>query len=116
AVLGAVMQAHGLRLDGDAALALDVHGIEHLLLARHLAIGEAARHLDQAVGQRRFSMVDMGDNGEVADVRNGDGRHGARDSIRTRVRQPYYWILKGFVHAKLIPQPRKTRYALVPPI
>ena len=33
AVLGAVVQPHGLRLDGDAAFALDIHGIEHLFLA-----------------------------------------------------------------------------------
>jgi hypothetical protein len=31
AVLGLVVEPHGLRLDGDAALALDIHGIEHLL-------------------------------------------------------------------------------------
>jgi hypothetical protein len=76
AVLGAVGEADRLRLDGDAALALDVHGIEHLLLARHFAVGQAPGHLDQAVGQRRFAMVDMGDDGEIADVGNGDGRHG----------------------------------------
>ena len=35
AVAGRVVQPHRLRLDGDAALALDVHGIEHL--RRHLA-------------------------------------------------------------------------------
>jgi hypothetical protein len=110
AVLGLVVQPDGLRLDGDAALALDIHGIEHLLLARHFAIGQSTGHLDQAVGQRRFAMVDMGDNGEVADVGNGDARHGARDSIRDSVRQPYCWILKGFVHAKLIPLLLKTRY------
>ncbi len=31
AVAGAVFEPHRLRLDGDAALALDIHGIEHLL-------------------------------------------------------------------------------------
>ena len=39
-----VFKADGLRLDGDAALALDVHGIEHLLL--HVAQLEAAGRLD----------------------------------------------------------------------
>ena len=67
AVLGLVAQVHGLRLDGDAALALDVHGIEHLLL--HFPLAEPAGRLDQPVGQRRLAMVDMGDDGEVADVR-----------------------------------------------
>jgi hypothetical protein len=65
AVLGLVFEAHGLRLDGDAALALDIHVVEHLLL--HLARGQAAGELDQPVGQRRLAVVDMGDDGEVAD-------------------------------------------------
>ena len=74
AVLGLVLEAHRLRLDGDAALALDVHGIEHLLL--HLALGEGARLLDQAVGQRRLAVVDVGDDGEVANGLDGMGGHG----------------------------------------
>src|SRR5690606_41812063 len=41
-----VMQAYGLRLDRNAALALDLHRIEHLLF--HLARIEPAGHLDEA--------------------------------------------------------------------
>jgi len=74
AVPGFIGQPHRLGLDGDAALALDVHGIEHLLL--HLAVLQAPGFLDQPVGQRRFAMVDMRNNGEVADVGNRDGCHG----------------------------------------
>src|SRR6202040_4014702 len=79
AVARPVIEPHGLRLDGDAALALDVHGIEHLL--DHLALGEAAGELDQPVGQGRFAVVDMRDDREVADVVDGGRRHGARLSI-----------------------------------
>src|SRR6476620_11396396 len=111
AVFGVIIQPDGLRLAGDAALALDIHRIEHLFLARHFAIGQPARHLDQAVGQRRFAMVDMGDDGEIADVGNGDGRHVARDTTHIPVRQPYYCIFRAFLHAKLIPPQPKTRYA-----
>ena len=74
AVMRPVLQADGLRLDGDAALALDIHGIEHLL--DHLALGQAPGELDQPVGQRRLAVVDMGDDREVADVFDGRGRHG----------------------------------------
>ena len=45
AVLGLVVEAHGLRLDGDAALALDIHRIEHLvveLALAHRAAGASA--------------------------------------------------------------------------
>jgi hypothetical protein len=62
-----VVQPHGLGLDGDAALALDIHRIEHLVL--HFAVGQPARKLDQAVGQGGFAMVDMGDDGEIPDLR-----------------------------------------------
>ena len=73
AVLRLVFEADGLRLDGDAALALDIHGIEHLVL--HLARGEPAGDLDQPVGKRRFAMVDMGDDGKIADMgKVGHGR------------------------------------------
>ena len=66
AVVGPVVEPHGLGLDGDAALALELHGVEHLLL--HLARGQAAGLLDQAVGEGRLAVVDVGDDGEVADV------------------------------------------------
>ena len=65
-VLGAIVEAHGLRLDGDAALPLDIHGIEHLLL--HLPRRKSAAELDQPVCQRRLAVIDMGDDGEVADA------------------------------------------------
>src|SRR2546422_6385128 len=45
---------------------LQVHRVEHLL--SHQALVQRARELDQAVGQGRLPMVDMGHNTEVADV------------------------------------------------
>ena len=73
AVVGLVGQANRVRLDGDAALALEVHAVEDLRL--HLARLERARHLEKAVGQRRLAVVDVGDDREVADVArvHGDG-------------------------------------------
>ena len=40
AVVGLVVQAHGVGLDGDAALALQVHGVQHLL--HHFALRKGA--------------------------------------------------------------------------
>ena len=73
AVVGPVVQPHGLGLDGDAPLALQVHGIENLLL--HLPRGQPSGFLDQAIRQGRFAVVDVGDDGEVADA-GKRGRHG----------------------------------------
>ena len=86
AVLGLVFEAHRLRLDGDAALALDVHRIEHLL--DHVALGHRAGLLDQPVGERRLAVVDMGDDGEVADVLDRVGGHGRRDSRAQEGKKP----------------------------
>ncbi len=79
AVARAVIEPHGLRLDGDAALALDIHGIEHLLL--HLARLEPAGELDQAVGKRGLAVVDMRDDGEIADIVDRSGRHGGEITL-----------------------------------
>ena len=64
-----VAQRRGLGLDGDAALALEVHRIEHL--RRHLAVRQAAAELDEPIGQRGLAMIDVGDDREVADVLHG---------------------------------------------
>ncbi len=65
-VIGLVQQAHGLRLDRDAAFTLDIHAVEHL--RAHLAFVQPAAGLDQTVGKGGFAMVDMGDDGKVADM------------------------------------------------
>ena len=66
AILRLVVEAHGLRLDRDAALALDIHAVEDLIL--HLTLAERARIFDQTVRNRRFAMVNMGNNREIADI------------------------------------------------
>ena len=88
AVARAVVEPHGLRLDGDAALALDVHGIEHLL--DHFARRSSPPvELDQPVGERRFAVVDVGDDREIADVFDGRRGHGGADNIGAGERQAH---------------------------
>ena len=60
-----VIQAHGMGLDGDAALALQIHRVEHLL--HHFALRERAGHFEQAVGQRRLAVIDVRDDREIPD-------------------------------------------------
>ncbi len=52
-----------MRFDGDTALALEIHGIQHLL--GHLPVGEAAAQVDQPVGQGGLTVIDMGDDREI---------------------------------------------------
>ncbi len=86
AVARLVRQRGGLRLDGDAALALEVHRVEHLRL--HLAVGEPAAALDEAVGERRLAVVDVGDDGEIADVLHGVSLGRASPRARPNKRAP----------------------------
>ena len=55
-----------MRLDGDAALALEIHRVEHLRF--HLARLERAGDLEKSIRQRRLAVVDVGDDGEIADA------------------------------------------------
>ena len=66
AVARLVLQCSGLCLDGDAALTLQIHGVQHLRL--HLAVGEASAELDDAVSQCGFTVVYVGDDGKIADM------------------------------------------------
>ena len=65
AIVGFVHHANRVGFDGDAALALQIHVIQDLSL--HLAAGNRAGELEQAVAQRRLAVVDVGDDGEVAE-------------------------------------------------
>ena len=75
-VVGRVVQADRVGLDGDAALALEVHGVQDLGL--HLAGLERPGVFQEAVGQRGLAVVDVRDDREVPDVllvqRLGSGR------------------------------------------
>ena len=63
--------AHGLALDRDAALALDVHAVE--VLRAHVAVADDARDAEHAVGEGRLAVVDVRDDAEVADQRGVGG-------------------------------------------
>src|SRR5471030_2194967 len=65
-VEGFVAQCRGLRLDGNAAFALEIHGVEHLRI--HLAVGQAAAQLDDAIGERRLTVVDVRNDREVTNM------------------------------------------------
>src|SRR5690606_18098042 len=56
--------AHGLALDRDAALTLDVHAVEVLRPGRTLV--DDTGQLQHAVGQGRLAVVDVRDDAEVA--------------------------------------------------
>ena len=57
--------AHGLRLDGDAALPFQIHLVQ-ILLAR-FPLADHLSQLKDAVGKGGLAVVDMGDDAEVTD-------------------------------------------------
>src|SRR5207249_4300634 len=62
----AILDGAVLGEDGNATLAFDVVGI-HDALAEPLVGGEGARLFQQAVDQRGLAVVDVRDDGDVAD-------------------------------------------------
>ncbi len=62
-VLVFIQHAACLRLDGDATLALYIELIQYLLVPPRL---DRACELEEAVAERALSMVDVGNNAEVA--------------------------------------------------
>ena len=66
AVLGLVLHAHRLGLDGDAALPFQFHGVQNLI--HHLPLLENACHFQQAVGKGALAVVDVGDDAKVTNM------------------------------------------------
>ena len=71
AVFG-VVHAHGVELDRDAALALEVHRVEDL--CPHTSLIERTSEFDQPIGNGGFAVVDMGNDTEIADLVSAHGR------------------------------------------
>ena len=51
--------------DGDAPLPFQIHVVEELLL--HLPRFDRVGQFQKTVGEGRFAMVDMGNDGKIAD-------------------------------------------------
>ncbi len=73
AVVGLVIEPYRVRFDRDAALALEVHRVEHL--RHHFALGKRAGGLEKTVRQRAFAVIDMRNDGEIP---NEFGDHAVR--------------------------------------
>ena len=65
-VVRLVHDADGIGLDGDPALPLDVHGVEHL--GGEVPLLDRVGELEDAVRDGRLAVVDVSDDREVADM------------------------------------------------
>jgi hypothetical protein len=61
----AVVKPYGLSLDGNAPLTFQIHFVKELVLL--VPVGNRSGILKKAVSQGRFAVIDVSDNGEVAD-------------------------------------------------
>ncbi len=83
--------------DGDAALALQIVGV-HGALGHVLVLAHRAGLLEQLVHQRGLAMVDMGDDGDVADF-HGVPRWKARAYRRMPAWEQFHiWSSGGYNH------------------
>ena len=65
-IVGGIVNANGIALNGDATFALDIHRVEKLCL--HVTLIDRIRQLENAVRNRRLTVVDMRDDGEISDM------------------------------------------------
>ena len=65
-VLRAILHRYRMRFDRDPAFALKIHRIEQLVLL--LTLVNSSRALEQSVRQRRFAVIDVRDDAEIARV------------------------------------------------
>ena len=65
-IVGIIGHADGIALDGNAALALDVHAVEHLRLKVTLLDGVG--QLENSIADGGLAVVDVRNDGEVADM------------------------------------------------
>ena len=65
-VVCTIIEPDGARLDGDAALALEVHGVQDLVL--HLALVDSVALLQKPVGKGRLAVVDVRDDGKITNL------------------------------------------------
>ena len=68
-ILCRVVQRHRVAFDRDATFAFNIHRIEQLIL--ELAIGHAVARLNQAIGKRGLTVIDMGDDAKISNVFHG---------------------------------------------
>ena len=61
-----VTQGDALRFDSNAALALQVHGVQHLSF--HLSFTKATTMLNKTIRKGRFTVIDMRDNRKISDM------------------------------------------------
>jgi len=61
-----VFHLNGMALDRNTTLTLEVHIVERLVL--HIALANGVGVLQQAVSKRAFTVIDVCDDAEIADV------------------------------------------------
>ena len=65
-VVGGIVDTNGIALNGDATFTLDIHRVEKLRL--HVTLIDRIRQLENAVRNRRLTVIDMRDDGEISDM------------------------------------------------
>jgi hypothetical protein len=107
-----VFDRGALRLDRDAALALDVAGVHHAL-GDGLVGAERAAGAQQTVDEGRLAVVDVGDDGDVAQVFSG-GDRGHHDSRLGGCRVGWAGCREQAHHRSADERPDRKCFAVLP--
>ena len=84
-ILRLVVQLHSAGLDGDAPFPLQIHVVQQLVF--HLALGDRPALFQQPVRQGGLAVVNVGDDGKIADI--ALFRHTDKTSVGRSTRIPH---------------------------
>ena len=62
-ILGSIGHRNRMTLNGDAAFALEVHGVEKLVL--HLSGHDGTGTLEESIGQGRLAVIGVSDDTKI---------------------------------------------------
>ncbi len=89
--------------DRNALFLFQVHRVHQAFLGRFVLVGaEGARLLEQAVHQSRFAMINVRDDGDVADVLHIVNFRPAHNAQYTRRDKGHEWESGGFAGVRIM--------------
>ena len=65
-IIRVIVKRDALGFDGNTALTLNIHGVQHL--GGHVTLFQTTADLNKSISQRRLAMINMGNDRKISNV------------------------------------------------
>ena len=65
-IIAVIVKRDALGLDGNTALTLNIHGVQHL--GSHVTFFQTTADLNKPISQGRLAVINMGDDRKISNV------------------------------------------------